>query len=252
MTQPGRARMYIHGQISRLWRLSLFSEVVMEVGRDRFDAARSVLLLTDIQPDFMPGGALPVEEGDLIVEPVRRLATSGLFRLILATQDWHPPEHVSFARNHPGKRPFDVIDLYGYPQVLWPDHCVQGTTGASIHGGMPMDKVAAIVRKGMDPECDSYSAFRNNWNARGERPRTGLAGYLREREVEEVFLCGLARDFCVKWSAEDATDAGFRVWILWDLTRPVDRSSDDQVRRSFQERGIGIMDSASLKGGQAP
>jgi nicotinamidase/pyrazinamidase len=218
----------------------------MALRRDQFNAARSVLLLTDIQPDFMPGGALPVEEGDLIVEPVRRLAASGLFRLILATQDWHPPGHVSFARNHPGKRPFDVIDLYGHPQELWPDHCVQGTSGAAIHGRVPTDDVAAIVRKGMDPECDSYSAFRNNWNSRGERPPTGLAGYLRERGIEEVFLCGLARDFCVKWSAEDAVDAGFRVRILWDLTRPVDRSSDNRLRRNFLERGIGIIDSASL------
>lgn len=211
------------------------------------ESSRSALLLTDLQPDFMPGGALPVLEGDCIVKPAAALVRSGHFPLVIATQDWHPPGHVSFASNHPGKKPFDVVALYGHPQVLWPDHCVEGSRRAQIHRGVPLSRASAIVRKGTDPEVDSYSAFRNNWNAAGERPATGLAGYLRERGVRDLYICGLARDFCVKWSAEDAADMGFRVWVLWDLTRPVHPSSDRQVRRDLSELGIHVVDSTQLK-----
>ena len=210
------------------------------------DPEKSALLIVDLQPDFMPGGALPVAEGDQIVQPVGDLARSGLFRLILATQDWHPAGHVSFASSHSGRQPFDVIELYGHPQVLWPDHCVQGTVGAEIHPDLPMNGISAVIRKGMDPRCDSYSGFRNNWNARGERPPTGLAGYLEELQIADLFLCGLARDFCVKWSAEDAADAGLRAWLLWDLTRPVDPSSDDNVRSDMTAHGIRILNSRQL------
>jgi len=216
-------------------------------GRIEIDRATSALLLTDIQPDFMPGGALPVEQGNLLVDPISALMLSGRFGIILATQDWHPPNHISFASNHSGKRPFEVVDLYGYPQTLWPDHCVQGTPGAEIHRDLPLGPVAAIIRKGTNPLCDSYSAFRNNWNANGERPATGLAGYLRERGVQSVFFCGLARDYCVKWSAEDAADAGFRAWVLWDLTRPVDPASDDQVRSDLARRGVNVCDLDDLE-----
>ena len=210
------------------------------------DEGAMALLVVDLQPDFMPGGPLPVQEGDRLVEPVKSLVLSGRFSLIAATQDWHPREHISFARNHEGKRPFDVIDLYGRPQILWPDHCLQGSAGAALHRNLPLNRIAAIIRKGMDPACDSYSAFRNNWDARGQRVRTGLAGYLRERGVSDIYICGLARDYCVKWSAEDAADAAFRVWILWDLTRPVDSSSDKMLRRDFAERGVRIIDSGQL------
>jgi nicotinamidase/pyrazinamidase len=205
------------------------------------DPEKSALLVVDLQPDFMPGGALPVAEGDRIVLPACGIARSGVFRVILATQDWHPTGHVSFASSHAGRRPFDVIDLYGHPQTLWPDHCVQGTAGAEIHSALPMNAVAAIIRKGTDPLCDSYSGFRNNWNSKSERPQTGLAGYLKDLGITDVFLCGLARDFCVKWSAEDAAAAGFRTWVLWDLTRPVDPSSDEKVRSDLVSRGVHII-----------
>jgi nicotinamidase/pyrazinamidase len=201
---------------------------------------RAALIVVDLQPDFMPGGALPVAGGDRVVEPIARLVRSGGFGLVVATQDWHPPGHASFASAHPGKQPFDVIMLHGHEQVLWPDHCVQGTAGAALHQGLPLDRVDAIIRKGTDPGVDSYSGLRNNWDARGERPPTGLAGYLRERGVTDVTVCGLARDYCVKWTAEDAADAGFRVRFLWELTRSVDPAGDDRVRADLVTHGVSI------------
>jgi nicotinamidase/pyrazinamidase len=206
----------------------------------------SALLLVDIQPDFMPGGALPVTDGDSIIPPVRAVMESNMFGLMVATQDWHPPGHVSFAGSHPGSRPIDQVDLYGRPQVLWPDHCVQGSAGAALHPGLPWERVQAIVRKGVDPQCESYSGFRNNWNARGQRPPTGLAGYLRERGIVDVFVCGLARDYCCKWTAEDAAAAGFRVFFIWDCTRPVDPGSDGRVRMDLASLGIMIVPSIDL------
>lgn len=204
------------------------------------DQAFTALLVVDIQYDFLPGGSLAVGCGDAILEPLCALVESGRFPLIVATQDWHPPGHVSFASSHPDHRPFDVIDLYGRPQTLWPDHCVQGSPGARLHDDLPLGPVAAVIRKGMDPEVDSYSAFRNNWDRDGRRLPTGLAGLLRERGVEEVWVAGLARDFCVLWSAEDAADEGFAVHLLWDLTRPVDPGSNDRVRAALGARGVRI------------
>jgi nicotinamidase/pyrazinamidase len=205
------------------------------------DPTPTALIAVDLQPDFMPGGALPVAEGDRMVEPIARLLRSGAYELVVATQDWHPPGHVSFASSHPGKKPFDVISLHGHDQVLWPDHCVQGTPGAALHAGLPLERVEAIVRKGTDPLVDSYSGIRNNWDARGRRPVTGLAGYLRERGVQHVTICGLARDYCVQWTAEDAAVAGFHVRVLWDLTRPVDPAGDDGVRAALMEKGVDIV-----------
>lgn len=209
---------------------------------------RAVLLLVDVQPDFLPGGALPVEDGDRILEPLRLLLERDLFGLCVATQDWHPPDHVSFASRHPGRKPLDVVRLYGHEQVLWPDHCVQGTAGAELHPRLPWERVSAVIRKGTDPKSDSYSGFRNNWNPEGKRPRTGLAGYLRERGVEDVFLCGLARDYCVKWSAEDAAEAGFEAFFLWDLTRSVDPSGDERVREDLEGAGVRIIRPDQLAG----
>jgi nicotinamidase/pyrazinamidase len=211
-----------------------------------FNRDRSALLVVDMQPDFMPGGALPVAEGDLLVEPVRALIRSGRFQHFAATQDWHPPAHISFASSHPGRRPLDTIELYGHPQILWPDHCVQGTPGAELHRGIPSEKFDVIVRKATDPRVDSYSAFRNNWGPAGKRPPTGLAGYLRDRGIAETFICGLARDFCVKWTAEDGIDAGFIVWVIWDLTRYVHPSSDELIRHELERRGVRIVTSAQL------
>ncbi len=214
----------------------------------RPDPRRTALLLVDIQPDFMPGGALPVAGGDEILEPVRALMEAPLHAVAVATQDWHPPGHVSFASSHPGHRPFDVIKLHGHDQTLWPEHCVQGTPGAALHPALPWERVAAIVRKGMDPQVDSYSGFRNNWGPGGERPSTGLAGYLRERGVADVILCGLARDVCVRWTAEDAAAEGFRVWFVWDATRAVDPAADEATRAALASRGVRVVTTRELLG----
>jgi len=206
------------------------------------DPDTSVLLLVDIQPDFLPGGALPVGGGDEILGPTADLMADGPFRLQVATQDWHPEGHVSFASRHEGRDPLETIELYGRDQTLWPDHCVQGTAGAELHPDLPWDRVEAIIRKGTAPDTDSYSGFRNNWNPDGERPATGLAGYLRERGVKDVYVCGLARDVCVRWTAEDAADAGFRTRVLWDLTRSVDPSVDEALRTALRKRGVRIVE----------
>lgn len=214
---------------------------------DRTTPNRSpALLLVDIQPDFMPGGKLAVEEGDRILPGVRRLMESDLFGLQVATQDWHPPDHRSFASNHDGGEPFDEVTLHGHPQILWPDHCVQGTPGAALHPDLPWDRVAAILRKGLDPQVDSYSGFRNNWGPDGTRPRTGLAGFLEERGADHLVVCGLARDVCVRWTVQDALDAGFQVTLAWDLTRSVDPSGDEELRASLSDRGARIIDSGEL------
>lgn len=207
---------------------------------------KSALLVVDIQPDFLPGGALPVAHGDEVLEPVAELMRSERFGLRVATQDWHPADHISFASHHEGKAPYDRIELYGHEQILWPDHCIQGTPGAELRRGLPWERVDATIRKATDPRVDSYSAFRNNWNADGERPPTGLAGYLRDRGVEAVFICGLARDFCVKWSAEDAIGAGFRAHVLWDLTRAIYPETDEENERSLRGLGVEILEAGDL------
>lgn len=212
------------------------------------DPAHAALVLVDIQPDFMPGGALPVAGGDEILPAVAALMTCGRFGFTVATQDWHPPGHVSFASSHPPHRPFDVIDLYGHEQVLWPDHCIQGTPGAALHPDLPWECAAAVIRKGMDPDCDSYSGLRNNWDRRGTRPATGLEGYLRARGAVELFVCGLARDVCVKWTALDGAAAGFRVRYIWDATRAVDPSSDEKVRAELSNSGVQLVTAAMLTG----
>ncbi|MGR6036315.1 MAG: nicotinamidase [Candidatus Nitrosoglobus sp.] len=208
--------------------------------------SHSVLLLIDIQPDFLPGGSLPIAEGDQIIKPIQTLMESGKFCHYVATQDWHPPDHISFASSHPGHEPRETIELYGHIQILWPDHCVQGTPGAELHKELPWEKVAAIIRKGIDPQSDSYSGFRNNWNFAGQRLPTGLAGYLKERGMEDLFICGLARDICVKWTAEDGIAAGFQVYVLWDLTRPVQPLADEQVSRELLACGVKIIYSQQI------
>ncbi|MGZ8414698.1 MAG: nicotinamidase [Gemmatirosa sp.] len=198
----------------------------------------TALIVVDVQPDFLPGGALAVPDGDAILAPLRTLLERLPFGLAVATQDWHPRGHVSFASAHAGRRPFDAITLHGHPQTLWPDHCVQGTPGAQLEASLPWERVSAVIRKGAQQDVDSYSGFRNNWDAGGARPPTGLAGYLRERGVADVYVCGLARDYCVKWTAEDAVAAGFRTTVLWDLTRPVVPDSDAAVRADLERAGV--------------
>ena len=214
----------------------------MNDGPKTVDPKRSALVVVDVQHDFLPGGALPVEEGDQILEGVARLMDDGPFEVQVATQDWHPPGHSSFASSHDGREPMETVELHGHEQVLWPDHCVEGTEGAELHPALPGERLVAVVRKGTDPESDSYSGFRNNWNADGERPPTGLAGFLRERGVERVWLCGLARDYCVRWSAEDAVDAGFETSLIWDLTRSIEPEKDDELRAALEEKGVRIVD----------
>jgi nicotinamidase/pyrazinamidase len=206
---------------------------------------RRALIVVDVQNDFLPRGALAVPRGDEILAPLLTLMNSGAFELIVATQDWHPRGHISFASSHRGRKPMDVIQLYDHPQTLWPDHCVQCSEGARLHADLPWDKAAVIIRKATDPAVDSYSAIRNNWDARGKRPPTGLGGYLKEHRVREVFVCGLARDFCVRWSAEDAAK-DFRVTVIWDLCRSLDPSNDERLRRQLITRGIKIIDSAEV------
>lgn len=203
------------------------------------------LLVVGMQRDFLPGGALTVRGGDLLLRPLAALMESHHFDLCVATQDWHPPGHISFATSH-GREPFDSIDLYGHEQVLWPDHCVQQSAGAELAPGLPWHRAAAIVRKGTDPKVDSYSAFRNNWNPDGERPPTGLAGLLRERGMREVFICGLARDIGVRWSAEDAAAAGFKTRVIWDLTRPVNACADREVQAAMEERQVAMIEMADI------
>jgi nicotinamidase/pyrazinamidase len=175
-----------------------------------------VLLVVDVQNGFVPGGHLPVKDGDQIVPLVNRLARA--FEHVVLTQDWHTPGHVSFASSHPGKRPFETLQLPYGTQVLWPDHCVQGTGDAELHPGLSIPRAELIIRKGYRQHIDSYSAF---CEADGKTP-TGLTGYLRERDLRQVFLVGLATDFCVAWSALDARKAGFAATVIEDATRAID------------------------------
>jgi nicotinamidase/pyrazinamidase len=177
---------------------------------------RDVLIVTDPQRDFCPGGALAVPEGDAIMPLVNRMARR--FAHVVVTQDWHPPGHLSFASAHPGRKPFETIEVDYGPQTLWPDHCVQGTAGAAFHPALDIPHAELVIRKGYHPLIDSYSAFREN---DGKTP-TGLTGYLRERGLERVTLCGLATDFCVYFSAIDARKAGFEARLVLDASRAID------------------------------
>ena len=204
------------------------------------DLADTALIVVDLQPDFMPGGALPCADGDAIVPGIARLLASRRYSTVVATQDWHPRGHASFASQHPGHAEFETIQLHGQPQTLWPEHCVQGSPGAALDSRVGWSAADLILRKGNRAEVDSYSAFRENHGPDGSRPSTGLAGWLRERGINEVHVCGLARDYCVLWSAQDAVAAGFRVRFLWELTRPVSADNDAATREALQSAGIAI------------
>lgn len=207
---------------------------------------QAALILVDVQPDFMPGGALACHEGDAIVPAIDKLLHRRLFGQTVATQDWHPRGHVSFASMHVGKAPFEQIQLYGQPQTLWPDHCVQDTTGAALHPGIDWSLADLILRKGNRPDVDSYSAFQENHGPDGSRPSTGLAGWLRERGVTDIYAVGLARDVCVLWTVQDALALGFRANVVWDLTRPVTPESDAATRATLEKLGVGIVQSVEL------
>lgn len=173
------------------------------------------LLVVDVQNDFVPGGALAVPRGDEVVPIINRLGAR--FADVVLTQDWHPRGHISFASSHPGTKPFDKIELPYGEQVLWPDHCVQGTPGAQLHPGLDLPQAQLVVRKGFHRDIDSYSAFLEA----DRKTSTGLAGYLRERGLSRLFVCGLARDYCVEWTAADARAAGFEVTVIEEACRAI-------------------------------
>lgn len=178
--------------------------------------ARDVLLVVDVQNDFCPGGALAVPRGDEVVSLINALAQR--FTHVVLTQDWHPPGHQSFASSHPGRKPYDTVAVSYGPQILWPDHCVQGTPGAELRKDLRITHAALVLRKGYHRDIDSYSAFFEN----DRKTHTGLSGYLRERGFDRVFMAGLAFDFCVRYSAEDARREGFEVVVIEDACRGID------------------------------
>ena len=195
---------------------------------------KRALILVDIQNDFIPGGALAVAEGDKVVPIANRLQTA--FDLVLATQDWHPANHGSFASQHPGMKPGDVIDLNGIAQVLWPDHCVQGSKGAEFHPHLDVRRIAKVFQKGVDPQIDSYSGFFDNGHRRG----TGLAEYLRSRSVTDVYIAGLATDYCVKFTSLDARTLGLNTFVIEDACRGVNLQPGDSATALDQMRAAGV------------
>jgi nicotinamidase/pyrazinamidase len=202
---------------------------------------RDVLLVVDVQNDFCSDGALAVPGGENIVPAINRIAQR--FRNVVLTQDWHPADHVSFASNHAHKKPYDVIRLDYGEQVLWPDHCVQGTRGAAFHAALHVDHASLVVRKGFRRQVDSYSALYEN----DHTTPTGLLGYLRERELETMFIAGLAFDFCVRYSAEDARKAGFEVAVIEDACRGIDLDGTvAATRQSFSSLGIPVVNIEAL------
>ncbi|MDK7374427.1 MULTISPECIES: bifunctional nicotinamidase/pyrazinamidase [Weeksella] len=189
------------------------------------------LIIVDLQYDFLPGGKLAVPHGDEIIKRINELQAK--FELIIATQDWHPEKHQSFASQHPNNQVLDIVDLQGYPQTLWPDHCVQGTKGAELSHELHQNKLSAIIRKGMNPSIDSYSAFFDNNHQR----KTGLHGYLQEHGVTEIFVCGLAADFCVYFTAMDALKLGYKVHILERAVKAIDNEMYQEKLKTFITKG---------------
>lgn len=189
------------------------------------------LIIVDMQYDFLPGGALAVPQGDEIIAAINNFQEQ--YDLVVATQDWHPADHLSFASNHENKKPMETIDLNGQPQVLWPDHCIQGSRGARLTSDLNTNRIEMIVRKGMDRTIDSYSAFFDN----GHKKSTGLAGFLMEKAIHKIAVCGLAADFCVYYTAMDALDLGFEVEILLNGTKPIDSEEFKKKLKHFEEKG---------------
>lgn len=189
------------------------------------------LVIIDMQNDFLPGGSLAVEGGDELIPIINDLQSS--YELVVASQDWHPKNHKSFASQHEGKAVYDVVSLQGQEQVLWPDHCVQGSEGAKFSQALKTEKVEAIFRKGMDENIDSYSAFFDN----GHQKNTGLHGYLQDRGVKEVHFCGIAADFCVYFSALDALTLGYTSCILTKGTKAIDRGGYIEKKANFLRKG---------------
>lgn len=198
------------------------------------------LIIVDIQYDFTKGGSLEVPEGDEVIPVVNKLQDH--FDLVVATQDWHPKEHKSFASNNPGKKVFEKIMLQGLEQVLWPDHCIQGSGGAALHEQLSSNRIECIFRKGMDPEIDSYSGFYDN----GYRKSTGMTGYLRDRKVTSVFVCGLAADYCVLFTARDAIREGFKTYYIQDATRAITPAGFEQAKAEIKSLGGKVISAGNI------
>ena len=200
------------------------------------------LILVDLQNDFCPGGALAVPEGDEVIPVVNRLLPH--FELVLATQDWHPADHGSFAAMHEGKKPGDLIELAGMSQVLWPVHCVQNTPGAALHANLNRQPIAKVFRKGTDRTIDSYSGFFDN----ARRKATGLGDYLKAQAVRELYICGLATDYCVKFTVLDAVDLGWKTHLVEDACRGIDLRAGD-VQRAIEQmkaKGVDVVASSDI------
>lgn len=201
------------------------------------------LLVIDVQNDFCPQGNLAVTDGDAIVPVINQLI--GQFKNVIVTQDWHPAGHSSFASSHKDKEPFSTVTMPYGQQTLWPDHCIQGSDGAKLHPALKLDPAAMIIRKGTNPQIDSYSAFYEN----DRTTRTGLAGYLRELRINRVFCCGLAFDYCVRYSAIDARKDSFTTLVIDDACKSIDLDgSDADTRMEFKNRNIEIVTSQNLLG----
>lgn len=206
-------------------------------------SSRAALLVIDVQNDFIPGGQLPVPEGDLIVPLINRLGRQ--FKQVIIAQDWHPPGHASFASSHPGRKPYDVIQLPYGEQTLWPEHCVHATPGAEFHPELDLPHVQLIIRKGCNPDIDSYSAFLEA----DRTTTTGLAGYLKERGIDTVYMVGLALDFCVMFSALDARAAGFNAFVVMDACRAIDLDGSLAAAiERMQVAGVGLIPSTEILG----
>ena len=203
----------------------------------------AALIVVDIQNDFLPGGALAVPRGDETVAIANRLMP--LFPTVVLTSDWHPADHASFASQHAGKSPYDVVPMPYGNQVLWPDHCVAGTTGADFAAGLETVRAHAVIRKGTDKNCDSYSGFL----AADRKTPTGLAGYLKSRGMTTVFVCGLATDFCVAWTAQDAAAAGFKTYLIEDASRAIDAGGSlAAAMAGLKTAGVGVIEKKDVPG----
>lgn len=189
------------------------------------------LIIVDVQYDFLPGGSLEVPRGDEIIPIINNIQKD--YDLVVATQDWHPADHLSFASQHDGKLPFEKIDLDGLDQILWPDHCIQESYGSEISEELNTSRIETIFRKGMDPNIDSYSGFYDN----GKRKDTGLSGYLKARKIDEVHVCGLAADFCVYFTAMDSIAEGFKTSIISKATKAIDKGEFMEKKNTFIQAG---------------
>ncbi|WP_207420493.1 bifunctional nicotinamidase/pyrazinamidase [Desertivirga brevis] len=198
------------------------------------------LLIIDVQNDFLPGGSLAVPSGNEIIPVINKIQEK--FDLVLATQDWHPSSHKSFASNHDGRVAFETVELKGLNQVLWPDHCVQGSYGAELSSEIDWKRSEVVIRKGTDPEIDSYSGFYDN----GHLKSTGLAGLLKDRKIKSIYVAGLAADYCVYFTALDAISAGFDTFFIEDATRAIDAKGVQEARKDLVVRGAKIITSDEL------